>query len=153
MKYEVTHRTTYHYSEPVTLGHNSTHLTPRTLARQRCLANRLVILPVPSCLRSWTDYFGNQATYFTVEEEHRELSVTAISEVAMETPQPPPAASTPGLGRSPRRGRGGIATPVDAERRRPIRSTRLASVATTAWHPMRPCRLRPAARCWRPRWT
>ena len=94
MKYEVTHRTAYHYSEPVTLGHNSTHLTPRTLARQRCLANRLVILPVPSCQRSWTDYFGNQVTYFTVEDEHRELNVTAISEVAMETPQSPPAATT-----------------------------------------------------------
>jgi transglutaminase-like putative cysteine protease len=86
MKYEVTHRTTYHYSEPVTLGHNSSHLTPRTLDRQRCISNRLVILPTPSCLRSWTDYFGNQATYFTVEEEHRELSVTAVSEVAMDGP-------------------------------------------------------------------
>src|SRR5208283_4807702 len=95
MKYEVTHRTTYHYSEPVTLGHNSTHLTPRTLVGQRCLSNRLVILPVPSCLRSWTDFFGNQVTYFTVEEEHRELTVTAISEVAMESPQSPPAASSP----------------------------------------------------------
>ncbi len=90
MKYEVTHRTTYRYSEPVTLGHNSAHLTPRTLDRQRCLSNRLVILPTPSCLRSWTDYFGNHATYFTVEEEHRELSVTAVSEVAMETPPPAP---------------------------------------------------------------
>jgi len=93
MKYEVTHRTSYHYSEPVTLGHNSTHLTPRTLAWQHCLANRLLILPAPSCLRSWTDYFGNQVTYFTVEEEHRELIVTAISEVAMEIPPPPPPTS------------------------------------------------------------
>ncbi len=88
MKYEVTHRTTYHYSEPVTLGHNSAHLTPRTYARQRCLANRLVIVPSPSCLRTWTDYFGNRATYFTVEEEHRELNVTAISEVSMEGAAP-----------------------------------------------------------------
>ncbi len=95
MKYEVTHRTTYHYSEPVTLGHNSTHLTPRTLAGQRCTANRLVILPAPSCLRSWTDYFGNQVTYFTVEEEHRELNVTAISEVAMDAPPPTSASSAP----------------------------------------------------------
>ena len=95
MKYEVTHRTTYHYSEPVTLGHNSTHLTPRTLNRQRCLANRLVVLPTPSCLRSWTDYFGNQVTYFTVEEEHRELNVTAISEVAVESQEPLGAISTP----------------------------------------------------------
>jgi len=94
MKYEVTHRTTYHYSEPVTLGHNSTHLTPRTLPRQRCLANRLVILPVPSCERNWVDYFGNQVTYFTVEEEHRELTVTAVSEVVMETLPPAPIAST-----------------------------------------------------------
>ena len=94
MKYEVTHCTTYHYSEPVTLGHNSAHLTPRTLMGQRCLANRLVILPVPSCQRSWTDYFGNQVTYFTVEDEHRELNVTAISEVAMESPQSPPATTT-----------------------------------------------------------
>jgi transglutaminase-like putative cysteine protease len=88
MKYEVTHRTVYHYSEPVTLGHNSTHLTPRTLASQRCMANRLVILPAPSCQRTWTDYFGNHVTYFTVEEEHRELNVTAVSEVAMETQAP-----------------------------------------------------------------
>jgi transglutaminase-like putative cysteine protease len=94
MKYEVTHRTTYHYSEPVTLGHNSTHLTPRTLPRQRCLANRLAILPTPSCQRNWIDYFGNQVTYFTVEEEHRELTVTAISEVAIEDPPPATAACT-----------------------------------------------------------
>ena len=86
MKYEVAHRTTYHYSEPVTLGHNSAHLTPRMLPRQRCLANRLVVLPAPSSMRSWTDYFGNQATYFTVEEEHRELSVTATSEVSLDAP-------------------------------------------------------------------
>ena len=92
MKYEVTHRTTYHYSEPVTLGHNSAHLTPRTLPRQRCLANRLVVLPAPSALRSWTDYFGNQTTYFTVEEEHRELSVTATSEVTIDPSPPEPAA-------------------------------------------------------------
>ena len=30
----------------------------------------LVVLPTtPSCLRSWTDYFGDKAPYFTVEEE------------------------------------------------------------------------------------
>ncbi len=95
MKYEVAHRTTYHYSEPVTLGHNSAHLTPRTLAGQRCLANRLVILPAPSCQRSWTDYFGNHVTYFTVEEEHRELTITATSEVVMEACELPLVASPP----------------------------------------------------------
>ena len=91
MKYEVTHRTTYHYVEPVTLGHNSAHLTPRTLPRQSCMANRLVILPTPTSMRTWTDYFGNQVTYFTVEEAHRDLTVTAISEVAIDMLPPPVA--------------------------------------------------------------
>ena len=144
MKYEVTHRTTYHYSEPVTLGHNSTHLTPRTLARQRCLANRLVILPVPSCLRSWTDYFGNQVTYFTVEEEHRELTVTAISEVAMEAPQPPPAASTPAWEEARdavRRHRDAVdasAAPYSFDSPCVRRDDRLASYAAMSFTPGRP---------------
>ncbi len=143
MKYEVTHRTTYHYSEPVTLGHNSSHLTPRTLDRQRLLGNRLVILPAPSCLRNWTDYFGNQATYFTVEEEHRELNVTAVSEVVMETPPTPPG-STPaweevrdGL----QRHSGAVelaAAPFVFDSPCVVRDDRLASYASMSFTPGRP---------------
>jgi transglutaminase-like putative cysteine protease len=95
MTYEISHRTTYQYSEPVTLGHNETHLTPRTLPRQQCLANRLIVLPTPTATRTWTDYFDNQVAYFTVEEEHRELSVTAISEVTLTPAEVPSPVGTP----------------------------------------------------------
>jgi transglutaminase-like putative cysteine protease len=142
MKYEVTHRTSYHYAEPVTLGHNSSHLTPRTLGHQRCLSNRLVILPAPSCLRSWTDYFGNQTTYFTVEEEHRELSVTAVSEVAMESPPQPPLATA--AWEEVRDGLGRYAPPVDLapapyvfDSPCVVRDDRLASYASMLFTPGR----------------
>jgi transglutaminase-like putative cysteine protease len=144
MKYEVTHRTTYHYSEPVTLGHNSTHLTPRTLPRQRCLANRLAILPVPSCQRNWIDYFGNHVNYFTVEEEHRELTVTAISEVAMESAQPPavsPAGTWEEARDAIRRRRDSIdiaAAPFSFDSPCVGRDDRLASYAAISFTPGRP---------------
>lgn len=83
MIFEVSHRTTYQYAEPVTLAHNEAHLTPRHFGRQRCLSNRLIILPTPTATRVRTDYFGNQVTYFTVEEEHSELSITVISQVEL----------------------------------------------------------------------
>jgi transglutaminase-like putative cysteine protease len=142
MKYVVTHRTTYHYGEPVTLGHNSSHLTPRALPWQRCLSNKLAILPTPSCLRGWIDYFGNQATYFTVEEEHRELSVTAVSEVVMDDPPQPPA-TTPaweevrdGLWR-PRDGVDISAVPYVFDSPCVVRDDRLARYAEASFAPGR----------------
>ena len=77
MKYHVFHTTTYHYSEPASLGHNETRLMPRDSRRQRTIAHRLYILPLPATTAEWTDYFGNSVTYFTVEEPHSELAVSA----------------------------------------------------------------------------
>lgn len=95
MRYAVSHRTTYRYGDPVTLAHNQAHLTPRDFARQRCLGHQLLITPPPAILRTWTDYFGNQATFFALEEEHRELSVTAASEVEILAAPLPDPANTP----------------------------------------------------------
>jgi transglutaminase-like putative cysteine protease len=56
----------------------------------------LVILPTPAATRNWTDYYGNQVTYFTLEEEHRELSVTSVSSVEITPPAlPQPQATQP----------------------------------------------------------
>ena len=78
---------------------------------------------MPSCLQSWTDFFGNQVTYFTVEDEHRELTVTAITEVAMESPQPPPLRRAP-VWEDAALAASGIATGPKYQRR-PVRSIRL----------------------------
>jgi len=94
MKYQVEHTTTYRYTDPVSLGHNEVHLAPREFNRQRCLAHRLSVRPAPTAQRSRQDYFGNRVDYFTLEEEHRELTITASSTVQLTVTPPPPAAET-----------------------------------------------------------
>jgi transglutaminase-like putative cysteine protease len=77
MIYRITHHTTYVYSEPVSLCHNLGHLTPRNGSRQSCLHSRLLVSPVPAVTSESVDYFGNRMTFFTIQEPHRELTVSA----------------------------------------------------------------------------
>src|SRR5438309_1836290 len=77
MQYQVTHVTTYQYSEPVSLCQNLAHLTPRDVPGQRRLHTALSVAPEPAVLSDRVDYFGNPSTFFTVQEPHRELIVTA----------------------------------------------------------------------------
>ncbi|MBS0210367.1 MAG: transglutaminase family protein [Planctomycetes bacterium] len=96
MKYHVSHITTFIYGEPVPLGHNEAHLTPRTFGPQTCLVSQLNIRPVPIAVHHWTDLFGNQVSYFSMEQEHRDLSVSASSVVELnERPVPDPNATMP----------------------------------------------------------
>lgn len=95
MKYYVFHGTSYGYSQPVSLCQNQVHLTPRITDRQRCLQSRLEISPLPSCQNDWTDFFGNPATYFSVEVPHEKLSIVARSEVDVIAPLEVSANQTP----------------------------------------------------------
>ncbi len=95
MKYRISHATTFFYSEPVPLGHNEAHLTPRNFGRQSCLVTTLTIDPAPVAVHHWVDYFGNQATFFTLEQEHRQLSIDAESVVEVEPASPPDPGATP----------------------------------------------------------
>jgi transglutaminase-like putative cysteine protease len=81
MKYNIVHITRYFYTETATLCHNQAHLTPRVTELQSCINCKLDINPKPTLLRPWTDAFGNQATYFSIEKSHRELSIAAHSQV------------------------------------------------------------------------
>jgi transglutaminase-like putative cysteine protease len=110
MKYRVRHTTTFRYSEPVPLGHNETHLTPRDFVRQGCLGNHLTIRPLPTSLATWKDYFGNQVSFFALEEDHQELMVASISEVDVFPPSYPLPASTPAWETT----RGALAKPCEA---------------------------------------
>ncbi|MGE0694189.1 MAG: transglutaminase N-terminal domain-containing protein [Pirellulales bacterium] len=82
-RYEVAHATNYFYSEPVALCHNEVHLQPRATMRQSCLAHELSIVPTTLKMEHSVDYFGNQVSFFTLEESHREFSVTSRSEIVL----------------------------------------------------------------------
>jgi transglutaminase-like putative cysteine protease len=81
MKYQLTHKTWYAYSEPAPVCHNLVHLAPRATARQSCMHYRLRVDPAPAFLSRRDDYFGNHIEYFSIEGPHRKLEVVAESTV------------------------------------------------------------------------
>jgi transglutaminase-like putative cysteine protease len=96
VKYKVTHTTEYQYNELTAVCHNLVHLTPRRSARQRCQDFRLEISPEPAHLASRQDYFGNQSSYFSIQQSHQGLSVTASSRVTLAPVEPVEATKSPG---------------------------------------------------------
>ncbi len=95
MHYRVTHTTTYEYSEPVSLCQNVAHLTPREVPAQHCVHSHRAISPQPAVVCERVDYFGNPATFFTVQEPHRELTVTAGHLIVLSPQLAPDASQSP----------------------------------------------------------
>ncbi len=81
MRFRITHRTRYGYRETVLLSHNVAQLRPRESGTQKAGHHELVVCPQPSTRSSGVDYFGNHVTWFSVQEPHTELTITANSEV------------------------------------------------------------------------
>jgi transglutaminase-like putative cysteine protease len=77
MQYRINHTTSYDYSEPVTLCHNLLHLTPRHGPGQSRQHSQILVTPLPGVLVQETDYFGNATLFFTIQEPHPRLTVTA----------------------------------------------------------------------------
>ena len=80
-KYNITHRTTYTYFEPVSVCHNVLRLAPRDTDRQVCTRVAVRISPEPDTVREYEDFFGNKVIYFSIEKEHARLMVDVQSEV------------------------------------------------------------------------
>jgi transglutaminase-like putative cysteine protease len=95
MNYQITHNTTYRYSEPASLSQNELFLQPRETAGQRVVASRLEILPAPHYQHQRVDFFGNSVQMFMVQHPHSELQMTAVSEVETRPLPVPRAELTP----------------------------------------------------------
>ena len=83
MIFDITHRTKYVYNEPVNLCHNEARLVPRELDFQTCSQCRISIDPKPNDHRERIDFFGNRVMFFSIEQPHETLTVTATSQVAL----------------------------------------------------------------------
>ncbi len=95
MKYRISHRTRYQYAEPVSLCHSLVHLKPRQGHYQHCLSSQLRVDPWPAVNREHEDFFGNRVNYFSIQQPHEALEVTAISEVEVTRPTIPDLSGTP----------------------------------------------------------
>jgi transglutaminase-like putative cysteine protease len=83
MKYRVTHATEFIYDARVGLCYNLARVVPRELPHQHVLATSLQIEPLPHDHYLGTDYFGNRTDYFSIQQPHDRLVVTAVSDVAV----------------------------------------------------------------------
>ncbi len=88
IRYQVTHRTLYRYSDDVTSSYGRGYLTPRDTDWQHCESSELIVEPEPSDRSTGRDLYGNLSSYFHVTTPHRELSVTARSIVDVENLAP-----------------------------------------------------------------
>lgn len=95
MNYRIVHRTTYDYSEPVTVSHHAARLKPRSLGHQQRLEFVSHITPEPPVRKVRTDYFGNRVCFFSIQELHQRFEVVAESLVSMTETTPPVASLSP----------------------------------------------------------
>jgi transglutaminase-like putative cysteine protease len=96
MRFRINHVTRYHYAEAVSLCHSIAHLKPRIQPGQRLLSAQVRVDPWPAVSREHSDFFGNRVSYFSIQQSHRSLDVTSLSEVDVRAlPLPDPAASPP----------------------------------------------------------
>lgn len=96
MLYDVSHRTTYRYSQPVSISHHVLHLLPRQSRRQVVHAAQLSVDPAPTLRSDALDYFGNPVTCLTLQDQHEALTIEARSRVEVLSPRDPaPQATTP----------------------------------------------------------
>jgi transglutaminase-like putative cysteine protease len=93
--YDVSHRTTFEYSQSVSISHHLLHLSPRPCPNQVCNRHSLMIEPSPAISKDSRDYFGNPTRYLTIEAPHSELSIVARSNIEVTAPVYPDPAETP----------------------------------------------------------
>jgi transglutaminase-like putative cysteine protease len=88
MRYDVRHRTTYRYSQPVSISHHVLHLVPRRHDRQVLHASSLSITPDAVVRSDAEDYFGNPVTFLTIRKQHEQLTIESRSLIDVVAPEP-----------------------------------------------------------------
>lgn len=83
MRYRILHQTTYAYTERVTISHHAARLKPRGLKLQECEEFSVSFRPAPAVQKTRTDFFGNEIQFFSVQEVHAGLDITARSLVTV----------------------------------------------------------------------
>jgi transglutaminase-like putative cysteine protease len=83
MMYKITHRTTYKYKYPVSVGNHVACLQPRNLGHFQQAESQIHIFPTPITRTERVDFFGNTLCFFTIQEPHTELIVEARSAVTL----------------------------------------------------------------------
>ncbi|MGB7327201.1 MAG: transglutaminase family protein [Rubripirellula sp.] len=85
IRYRISHRTHYSYSDAVAICQNQLRMQPRSGGRVTVHSSTIAIHPKPDSVFEHSDYFGNHVYSFAIESLHRELKVVANSDVTVAT--------------------------------------------------------------------
>lgn len=85
--YNIVHKTSYQYSEPVALCQNQLRMRPRNQPHLTCHSCVVEIDPEPTSIDTHPDYFGNIVDSFAIEALHQSLNVTVRSHVTVTSPE------------------------------------------------------------------
>jgi transglutaminase-like putative cysteine protease len=75
MRFEILHTTDYRFEEPATEAYIEARLTPPSRPTQKILAHELLFDP-ETPVSSYTDYFGNPTSFYSMVKRHERLTVT-----------------------------------------------------------------------------
>jgi len=93
MLLEIIHDTHYSYDPNVEIAQHYAHLKPAITGTQAVINSNVVIEPKPAWQEERVDSYGNICTFFSLENRHSELLISAKSVV--ETKQNPQIGPTP----------------------------------------------------------
>jgi transglutaminase-like putative cysteine protease len=79
MLLEITHDTHYSYDPNVEIAQHFAHLKPADLETQQVLKSEVQVSPRPSWSEENRDGYGNICTFFSLQNRHSELLITAKS--------------------------------------------------------------------------
>jgi transglutaminase-like putative cysteine protease len=79
MLLEITHDTHYSYDPNVEVAQHFAHLKPASQKSQQVLKTQLLIYPNPAWSDESLDDYGNVRTFFSLQNRHSELRITAKS--------------------------------------------------------------------------
>lgn len=94
MKWEILHRTHYHYAAPVRDSFNEVRLSPISNREQTVEAFLLKVLP-STRLRHYLDFYANVVHHFEIPESHDELFIESRATVTIHRPPPLDESLTP----------------------------------------------------------
>ncbi len=79
MLLEITHDTCYSYDPNVEIAQHFAHLKPASLASQQVLKTEITVNPNPAWSTENVDSYGNICTFFSLQNRHNELLISAKS--------------------------------------------------------------------------
>tara|TARA_R110001592_G_scaffold175466_1_gene414621 strand:- start:44666 stop:45547 length:882 start_codon:yes stop_codon:yes gene_type:complete len=81
MRFKVVHTTNYKYAARVSHCYNLANLIPKNTNRQKSINSKITVTPQPIHTNKRTDYFGNQSYHFEIQTPHKELMISAESQI------------------------------------------------------------------------